>query len=253
MADEPKPTLEGEAEAKPSGAENSEANVDIDAVIKELEAIGKTTPEAVRNMHTASVQTGRYANEIGELRQEIQRMRSERQTPQRQQNDDYYGNDTPIDIRAMLREEINGAITGMQRQQAELYQKQLDELNSVYGDEDYPLVQEAWETYTRTPNFNMKMQSGQASYRTEYDKFVRSYYRKVAQKSREALEFATKGGQKKKPPHMESGTPPPAREEGDNPKDKVRKIAAKTSGHDDDIDKMIETLLPEGDPIYRPD
>jgi hypothetical protein len=99
----------------------------------------------------------------------------------------------------------------------------------------------------------MKLQAGKSTIRQEYDKFVLRYYKKVMQKTKDAL-LQQQKGVKKSPPHVESGTPPaPGREEGESRTEKARKIASNTKGSDDDIDAMIDALLPEGDPIYRTD
>ncbi len=259
MPDDPKPTLDGEAAAEPLGEVKptiEEPSVDVDAVLKELEAIGKTTPESVRNMHTASQQTGRYANEIGELRQEIERMRTEanvpRQAPPRNEFDAEYGGES-VDLGRLVDDRLHKFWGDIQKQQAETYQRQVAEMNDIYTDEDYELVKDVWDQYAKTPNFNVKLNTGNTTLKGEYDKFVRSYFRQVALKSRDALVVATKGG-KRTPPHIESGNqaPPSEEESGDKHKN-VRKIAAKTQGSDADIDAMIGALLPKDDPILRRD
>lgn len=250
MAEDLKPVIE---ESQEESKVEESAEINVDAVMQELEAIGKTKPEEIRGMYQASQSTGRYANEIGELRQEIQRLRSERTAPQQPPYPEpEYGEGPPIDLKKVVKESVGEFWQDIQRQNNEMYQRQMQEMNAIYADEDYPLVKQVWEEHTKTPNFNMRINSGQTSPQREYDKVVRSYYRAVAKRSKEALEVVSKKGGSVKPPHIEAGSPPsPDREEGDSPRDALRKIASKSAGQDADIDKMVETLLPEGDVIYR--
>ena len=70
-------------------------------------------------------------------------------------------------------------------------------------------------------------------------------------RSRNALEQLTAKGAKVQPPHVESGTPSePATSVTDEKKEKIKKITDRATGTDDDIDAYLNTLLPEGDPIF---
>lgn len=246
MADE-KPTIEEEPKGTPPVEEK--ADIDVDAVMQELEAIGKTKPEEIRGMFTASQSTGKYANEIGSLRQEIERLKSESSQPRQTNYDPDYSGEQGIDLEKVIYNTVGKFWNDQQQMNQKAYRYQMEEMNAINTDEDYPIVRDVWEEHTKTPNFNMRINSGQTSYQREYDKVVRAYYRGVAKRSKEALEFATKQGPK--PPHVESGSPPtPPREEGDDSRDKLRKIAAKATGTDEDVDKMIDAILPTGDAIY---
>lgn len=251
MADEPKPTLE-EPKGESTGEVGSTQNVDVGAVMKELEAIGTTTPESVRNMHHASTQAGRYANEIGELRQEVERLRMQGNTPQPPQTTPYddYNTGESVDLGNLIEKKMIDVWGKIQHENNAAYQRQMQEIGAIQSDEDFHLVKDIWEEYTKSPNVGMRVNSGQSSWAKEYDKVVRGYFRGVAKRSKEALEIATKQGGRVTPPHFESGTPPaPPQEAAEDTKDTIRKIASKTSGSDDDIDAMIGALLPEGDAI----
>jgi hypothetical protein len=59
-------------------------------------------------------------------------------------------------------------------------------------------------------------------------------------------------GVKPSAPHMESGSPSvPVTPESDEIKEKKKKIVDSATGSDDDIDKMLDLMLPEGDPITK--
>jgi len=250
MADEIKPTLDEEPEGESSGAkEQQSVQIDVDAVMKELEAIGKTKPEDVRNMHQASVQTGRYANEIGQLRQEIQRLRSEREVPQRRQDYGEYDNQDPIDLSQVIRKEVKGVYQEIQQEQWDSYNRQMQQINKVRSNDYYDLVGDVFEKHIQNPDTQMRISSGQTTYEDEFHRVKDKYLITALQRSRDAL-GSLKGG-KKAAPHVESGaSPAPVKEpDEDNPKARARKVAAKSTGSDDDLDLMIDAMLPKGDPL----
>lgn len=248
MADEIKPTLDEEPQGESSGAKET-AEIDVDAVMKELEAIGKTRPEDVRNMHQASVQTGRYANEIGQLRQEIQRLRTEREVPQRRQDYGEYDSQDPIDLSQVIRKEVRGVYDEIQQQQAEAYNRQMQQIYKIRSNDYYDLVGEVFEKHVQNPDTQMRINSGQTTYEDEFHRVKDKYLITALQRSRDAL-GSLKGG-KKTAPHMESGASPAPTKEPDenNPKERARKVASKSTGSDDDLDSMIDAMLPKGDPL----
>ena len=127
----------------------------------------------------------------------------------------------------------------------------MQDLASVQGDEDYSIVKGVYEEHLKSPNVQMTISSGTSTYTKEYDRIVRRYYRGIAMRSKDALEQLTAKGAKVTPPHMESGSPSsPAIPVTDEAKANLKKIAEQSTGSDDDLDKMIDTILPKGDTIF---
>ena len=57
--------------------------IDVDALMGELNTIGKTTPESIKGMHTASKEAGNLARLLGEANKKIDNLQSQINQPQR--------------------------------------------------------------------------------------------------------------------------------------------------------------------------
>ena len=248
MAEEPKvePMATGPTELK---GEVKKDEIDVDALMSELTTLGKTTPESIKGMHTASKESGNLARMVGDLREEIQGLKASKSTPPA--SPDAYDDPSSVDLGALIRKELGTFWNEQQTAQNQAYQNTMQDLASVQGDEDYGIVKDVYEEHLKSPNVQMAINSGGSSYTKEYDRIVRRYYRGIAMRSKEALEQLTAKGAKVTPPHMESGSPSsPAVPESDEAKANLKKIAERSTGSDDDIDAMLNEFLPKGDTIF---
>ena len=248
MAEEPKVEPMATEPTEPKG-EVKKDEIDVDALMGELTTLGKTTPESIRGMHTASQEIGNLNKILGEVREENRQLKYQNK-PQPVSNDTY---DEPssVDLGALIRRELGTFWNEQQQSQNQAYQQTMQDLASVQGDEDYGIVKDVYEEHLKSPNVQMAINSGGSSYTKEYDRIVRRYYRGIAMRSKEALEQLTAKGAKVTPPHMESGSPSsPAVPVTDEAKAKLKKIAEQSTGSDDDIDAMLNEFLPKGDTIF---
>jgi hypothetical protein len=231
-----------------------EDEIDVDAIMAELKAVGKTTPESVQGMYTASKESGNLANMVGDLKAEIQSLKANRATPQVSQ-DPYAEEPSSVDlghlIDSRLETGLNKFWTKMQQSQNEAYQQSMQDLSTVQADKYYPHVKDIFDEHLRSPNVQMSISTGTSSYSKEYQRVKDKYTDKLLERAGKTIEQLGKGV-KPSAPHMESGSPSvPVTPESDEIKAKKKKIVDSATGSDDDIDKILDLMLPEGDPITK--
>lgn len=228
-------------------AEETKTEVQVDEkaeLLKELERIGVESTEQLQNMKTASSQVGQMANMVGDLRAEITELKSQRTEPT-------YQDDGTADIARLIEEGVDKAIekrtqAQMQAQRA-AQQAALRDIQSVQGDQDFPLVQSVWEEHLNSPVVRANLQTGQTTISNEYHKLVRGYYRKIAERSRDVIGSM---GEKATPPHVESAetnVATPQFSESDEKSEKIKNAQKTWTGSDRDIDSLLDAVLPPGD------
>jgi hypothetical protein len=234
-----------------------EKEIDTDGLLKELEGLGISDTKGIQNLQHASQQTGKAWQEVGDLRAEVAQLKqsmSERQAPA--QNMDFEGE--PIDIRNVVKGAVRDFyVEDVLKPQQQANQQYWNQINEIQGDVDYqnPVIQEMWTKYTNTPNFQQKLQSGQSSMTSEYNKLVRTYYREIATRSHDTIKGLT--DKKGKTPYVESGDSreTPAQVPVDERKEAAHKIDKKrregTVGSADALRDLVNTFLPQNDPIWR--
>ena len=226
---------------------------ELNEVLAELKKIGVETPEQVQNLHTAASQTGKAFNDVGYYKQRVKELEEAMRKPHR--NDEYdYDGQTPIDLRGEVKSVLKEFWTEQNEAQRKANEAAMQEYASVRGDQDYQLIGDVFEQHMRKPETQYALNSGQTSASQEYNKMVRSYYRKIAQKSRDAIEkIQGLNMQKSAPPHVEKGTAmQPKLPEDDEKAEKIKQVKKQWTGTDDDIDRMLDALIPVGDPIFQP-
>lgn len=236
---------------------------DFTELIEELKRLGATTPEQVAGMARASSEAGNLANMLGESRRQVQMVAQQNQELRRMLQDmqasrqqEY--SDQPVDVKKLVRDALReeySELTATQRAaQAEFYRQ----IGSIKSDEDYHLVSSAFDQHMSNPNVQAAIHDGQTSIRDEYNKLVRGYYRRIASQAKDAIETLGKKGASvpgaTAPPFVEGGqsgqyAPPESRPDS---REQLRELRKQSRGTDDDIDKMLRVLLPDGDPILRP-
>ena len=99
--------------------------------------------------------------------------------------------------------------------------------------------------------------TGQTSLGKEYRRFKDRYFTnllsKVTENYKTLLGAGAKGAGNVTPPHVESSgstnyVPP---ESIPDSRGQLKDLSSKSRGTDDDLDKMLKVLLPDGDPVLR--
>jgi hypothetical protein len=213
----------------------------------------------LQNMHFASSQMGRYANELGTERQKRQELEArlaalEAARTQRSSQDEFgeiYGQQPvapsirPEDVRNVMREEI-GNYVAMQNQAT---QAQLQEYAKIRSDSEFQAVEDLFNKHISNPQVQIAMQSRQTSLGDEYNRVKTTFYKNLALQTRNTLQQLMQQRQQgAAPPHMEQASSQmqgmPVR--GDI-HDELREMATKSRGTDDDLDAMLNKLLPDDD------
>jgi hypothetical protein len=271
MADEQKepavkeqPTLAAPAPAGDATPQDPTESARV--VLETLNKLGidSEDPQAaatkLENMHFASIQAGRYANDLGAERQRAQALEArlaaleaERRT-YRPQDDigNIYGEQQPAvpsirpdDIRKVMREEI-GNYVNMQQQAT---QAQLQEYAKIRGDAEYGVVEDLFNKHIANPHVQIAMQSRQTTLSEEYNRVKTSFYKNLAKQSRDALQNLLSQTQKvATPPHMEQSVgQAPGMPVLRTSKDQLMELHKKSRGTDDDLDAMLNAILPDTD------
>jgi hypothetical protein len=231
------------------------AKIDAEGLLKELEGLGISDTKGIQDLSHASQQTGRAWNEVGELRNQVAQLQQSQNERQAAPTGDFEGE--PIDIRNVVKSAVKEFyVDEVVKPQQQANQQHWNQINQIQADPDYQneTIQKMWTEYTNTPNFQMKIQSGQTM-TSEYDKLVRTYYREIAKRSHDTIEGLTK--QTGKTPFVESSdsrsvpqqVPIDERKEAGIKIDKHRREGMVSS--DDALHKLVDTFLPKTDPIWK--
>jgi hypothetical protein len=258
MVEEPQvkemPTMEEPKTATPSPLDESKD------LLSQLEKLGVKKPEQLQGMATASEQSGKLANMLGEIRREnaeLKRMLQETASARPKQQDDPY-NPQPVNIEDVVERAVGkfyqNTILGPQMKAQQEFQAQIQE---VQEDDHYSVLGEQFQQYIAVPKTQYAIQSGQTSLAREYRRFKDRYFTqlltKVTDNYRTLLEGGAKPQGSKAAPHVESSSSSNyvMPETTPDMKENLKNIAAKGRGTDDDIDAMLKAILPDGDPILR--
>lgn len=245
---EPEPN---QTETTPKSSPETEAKVLLD----EFKRLGLTDATDLRNMATASQQTGKAWNEVGQLRKlvdDLTKVNTELQAKIRPtQENNYYGSD---DERPLTASEFKRMLKQERENQLNAYQTQMREMGEIYQHPDFKSVENIWQRHISDPGTQMKLHTGHTTLSKEYYDLVNSYYRQTAQKSKEIIEKLI--GQKSALPHVETNQAAiPKVSESNERKERLDKInkdrKAGALKSDDALEQMVKTLIDADDPILR--
>ena len=204
------PTI-SETEQEMIADQQESPSTEVDLLLAELEKAGVTTADQLKDKFIAGRETGNMANQLGEARRQIAelhellRYREERATKEEPGYDD----DSGVDVRRLLREEIEAHDARKAAAQVEA-QKQIQAMwSGIQQDEDYHLVKDIWETKLKDPAFVFGIQQGQLNPVSEYTNTVRAYYKGMLKKTVDVMK-KTYGKDQPSPPHVEQGTSTPS-------------------------------------------
>jgi hypothetical protein len=117
-----------------------------------------------------------------------------------------------INLEGVLENVVTKVITRKEQESVARQQKVqhevMEAVNTITNDEDYPLVQKAWEA-RMTPDTIFKIQNGQLNPIKLYQETVRGFYREYLKKSQDAI-MQLSGKGKVGIPHVEGGEQKPA-------------------------------------------
>ncbi len=249
-----------EQESNPNPAE------DVNDLLSTLNKLGVEEPKQLENMAFASKKAGQYASQFGDLKNQIAELQSQlktQQAPQPRTDDGYYGNET-VDLGNMVESKVAAAVGpairqtlgAMQEEHAKAQQEMYTQINEIQTDPDYGVVKQTWEQYVQNPTVAMALQSGTTTYKDEYNKVVRQFYRQLANRSKTVLETITQKGQPQAP-HMEQGAPqqvPPETPMDDKTEKQKQIVESRKKGEisaDDALAGIVEANLPgKDDPFW---
>lgn len=251
------PTLPG-SEPKPQATEDQ-----VKELLGTLDKLGVKKSEQLVNMATASSQSGRVQNLLGDANRRIQELEaalSGRSAKPQAPIEDTNGQ--TIDLAALI-EERSGraaerAVRKVVQEMNEAQSRQWNEAMSIQADDDYGLVKEVWDKFVVTPEAQGRLRAGETTMKDLYGEVKVKYMKEMLRKSHDVIEGLASGvkpGQQKLP-HIEGGetrgTPTP--EPDDEKKEKIQTIAEqRRSGKmnsDAALESIIKTLLPADDPIW---
>ena len=254
MADEERPNIE-----QPVEEPQPEPQVDeTAALLEELKRVGVERPEQVANIHRASQESGRLAQMLGEERkrnEEMQRQLQEIQSRANRPVQEEYGSNE-IDLESVIEKKTVQALESFwqkkTREQQEANARQYAEFQEIQNHPRFNFVKDKWERHLKDPNVVNRLQTGQVRPKDEFAEVLYNTYDEVLLKTKGMLE---KTYSPSSPPHMESGDQravpkTPADEEK---KEKIRNMTKtdRWQGTDDDIAKLMGTVLPKDDPFWN--
>lgn len=263
MSDENAEVQESPTVDEPSTEQPAEdQQVKAQELLETLNKLNIDSPERIEGVYQASQQAGHNANLYGDAQREVetlkQRLASLEQAPrQRQQPQDEYGYDyeqqaqpqyaTPQDVERIMQKQI-GNYVNMTRQ---AQQQQYQEWARIQQDPDYGSVKDLFEKHISNPNVQMALNNGQTSLQNELGRCKVSMYKNLALQTKSTLEGLMKNPSvaQSQAPHMEQGatTPTPGVEPTPTSRDKLQEVAQQSSGTDDDIDSMLQAMIPDND------
>jgi hypothetical protein len=251
------PTIQG-AEPKPAATNPHDEGKEL---LAQLEKLGVKKPEQIQGMAVASEQAGKMANMLGDLRrqnEELKRILQENASrPRQQQQEDPY-NPQPVNIEDVVERAVGKfyqqqILEPQQQAQAALAR----DFQEIQEDDHFSILGSQFEEYVKIPKNQYAIQTGQTSLAREYRRFKDRYFTqllgKVTENYKSLLDSGARPPGVGAPPHMEtsgSGNYVPPDSKPDT-REAMRNIASKSRGSDDDIDKLLSALLPDGDPILR--
>lgn len=236
------------------------------ALMAELDKLEITSPERLQGMAQASYQAGNTANLLGEANAENARLQAQitqLQQPQTQQTHqpEQYVEGQTVDINAAMTQaiekvlpaQLDAAAARMNRQAVIANQAQFEEYAKIQGDPDYKVIGPAFEQHVQNPAVQMQLRTGQTTMDKVYSNVQLTWYRKIAERSKNALQgmgTVTQAGTGA--PHMEAGhtqvTPQP--QQATEYEDKIKKITDNWTGTDKDVEAVLDAMLPDTDPFF---
>lgn len=245
------PTL---AEEKPKEKKKEENPAgDVDGLVAELEKAGISNVEQLENKLMASSQAGNLANQLGDARNEIAELKQMMADQPREVRHEVVEPEEE-DLGRLITKGVDRALDAREKKQAEAWrvsqQNSLTMWNTIQNDPDYKLVETVWDTKTKDPNFQFKVQNGLINPLKEFNDTVREYYKGISKRALDTIN-QLQGKGTVTPVHLEDGgrvpenlvreAPSPSKVET-TLKDKREKSYKTKLSEEDELD-IIDTLF----------
>jgi len=234
MSEETKPEV---TETEPT--ESPETNK-LQAMIAKLDELGITDVEQLENKATAAQESGRLANMVGDLREQIEGLKAQPTVPATNEYDE------GVDIDSAIGNAVTKALDEREAKAKKVNVARMKEAQSIRSSKDYNVVGDKFEKFMMSPQANAMLGSGETP-TSIFNEMVKAEYRNLMVGMKEAAESLPGNPDLTAIPHVESEqTPPPRTEPADEKNAKMKKIKEGWAGNDEDIDKMLDVLLPSG-------
>jgi len=221
-------------------------------LLAKLESLGIDTPERIDGIATASRESGNIARQMGEIRrQNAELQEALKNQIQTQSTDTEYGES--VDLGALIDQRLENFVGKLNKKQTEAQQRYYGELAAIESDDDYGLVKDIFEKHITSPKVQGLIAAGQTTAGSEYQKLVNTVMRESLKQSKDIIIGLTSKGVT--PPHVESGNTQSIAlpTEEDEMTTKVKRMTDRTNwqGTDQDILKLVKTLLPSDSTIFK--
>jgi len=214
---------------------------EIQAMLNKLNEIGIESPEQLENKAKAASESGRLANIVGELREEISKLKSQPQPTAKPE----YG-EGEIDIEAAIGSAVSKALDVREAKAKQLHAARTKEAQAIRSSRDYNVVGKEFEQYMNSPDANFRLNNGDTP-TTIFNDMVKDKYRNMMVEMKAAVESSSGNPGQTAIPHMESTqTAPPRVTAADDKSAKLKKVRENWAGNDEDIDRALNALLPSG-------
>jgi len=221
--------------------EPAQPNDDLQAIMTKLDEFGISKPEQLDNKMRAASESGRLANIVGELREEVAELKSAPPAPQPSE----YDNDG-VDIDAAIGNAVTKALDEREAKARKVHLARASEARTIRSNENYKIVGPKFERYMNSPEANSRMGNGETP-TSIFNKMVIGEYRDMMVQMKTAVESSTGNPGQTAVPHMETDqTAPPRTTPADEKKVKLKNIRENWSGNDEDLTKALDALLPSG-------
>lgn len=214
---------------------------DLSEIMARLDQAGITKAEDIDKKLRAASEAGKLANMVGELREEIKALKSQPVTPPKSE----YESDG-IDIEAAIGGAVAKALDEREAKARKIQLARAKEAQAIRSNDNYKIVGSKFEQYMNSPEASFRLSNGETP-TSIFNDMVIGEYRDMMVKMKTAVESSTGNPGQVAVPHMETGqTPPPRTTPTDEKKAKLKQLRENWKGNDDDLTRMIETLLPSG-------
>ena len=185
-------------------------------------------------------QYGDSQNQVGELRRELEGMKSQIQNPAYQPEYE----EKPVNIKDVVGQEIRNVFGEMQRQQQETSMKYMVERNDLMKRPGWKDVQEHFDKALMDPQIQFSIQSGKLTQDKLYSQINE---RVLMSRVNSMINNLPEGALSKSPPNTETSE----RLKQPSPEDEVKQQRIKKAQDDQDVDALLKELIPDNDPIVR--
>jgi replicative superfamily II helicase len=251
MAEENKATPEADATAETvaEGSEAKEAPTAYDELRSFMEARDLKSPDDltgyVENLGSAEQWQQKYGtseNKVGELRRELEAMKA--QIQQQAYSPEYGEQQTAVNIKDIVGQEIRGVLSEMQQQQQQSQMKYLTERSNLMKRPGWNDVQPHFDRAMQDPQVQYALQSGNLSQERLYSQINE---RVLMSKVNTFVKQMPEGAVSQPPPNAETSD----RIQQPTPEIEAKKQRMDRAIENQDVDALLKDLIPDDDPIVR--